>query len=343
MISSDLATAIGLLEQGQVVGLPTETVYGLAARIDRLSGIEKIFKTKQRPFFDPLIVHVASLKQAQELTLEWNECVQKLAETFWPGPLTLLLKKNPKKIDEMITSGLERVGLRWPKHLIAENLIMQSGPLAAPSANKFGKTSPTTALHVEHEFKNEDIFILDGGACEVGIESTVLLTKLVKDQNQNSVTELSILRPGHIKRSDIEKTLAGFSFKFIESTNKAEAPGQMKHHYMPDVPLVILNEELTDQNQWIQQVQTQLLNMPDEVEHVKIFKPKGKIQKISELKLSNDAKIAARELYAQLRYVSNQKPDVIVFYKKEIHNSENWQAVIERLSKAASLILPIIS
>lgn len=334
MISRDLTKAIEHLNSGHIVAIPTETVYGLAARIDHPEAVRHIFTTKERPFFDPLIVHVSSLVQAQQLTKEWNVCLQKLAETFWPGPLTLLIKKNDQKVSDVITSGLERVGLRWPSHSLAQQVIAQTGPLAAPSANKFGKTSPTQAEHVESEFRKENIFILDGGPCDVGIESTVLLVN-----DLNGIFELSILRPGHIKKTDLEKSLQNLNYRFVETVEKSQAPGQMKHHYMPQVPLIIFERLQMSDVDLLEHIQKQLLTLPDEVEQVKIIKPQGEIEKVQELILSKDPRQAARELYSKLREVSQAQPDIIIFKKRSYHQDESWLAVFERLEKAASLIV----
>ncbi|HEY8272520.1 MAG TPA: L-threonylcarbamoyladenylate synthase, partial [Pseudobdellovibrionaceae bacterium] len=202
MSAEETSKAVELLAKGQVVGMPTETVYGLAARIDLPEGIESIFKTKERPFFDPLIVHVSDLAQLNEVVSSFPAVAVALAEKFWPGPLTLVLPKS-SKLNPMITSGLDSVGVRMPAHAVAMDLIRKAGvPLAAPSANKFGKTSPTTANHVRQEFQKENIFVLEGGDSKIGIESTVLLIN-----ETDGVNKLSILRKGHVLRSDIEKHL----------------------------------------------------------------------------------------------------------------------------------------
>ena len=148
----DLSLAANQLEQSDVVAFPTETVYGLGARIDRPEGLKKIFAIKQRPFFDPLIVHASSTEQAKTCFKEWHAMADHLAKSFWPGPLTLVMPKS-ELISDMITSGLDSVGVRIPNHNLALQLINAVGvPLAAPSANKFGKTSPTKAEHVKKEF-----------------------------------------------------------------------------------------------------------------------------------------------------------------------------------------------
>ncbi len=205
MIDTDLKRAIHEILVGHPVALPTETVYGLAARIDNPQSIKSIFELKQRPFFDPLIVHVGSIEQAKSVVSWWPQEAQKLAEIAWPGPLTMVLPKA-SHINPLITSGLDSVAIRWPKHADFQKILDEVKiPLAAPSANKFGRTSPTTAQHVLNEFKDDSILIFDGGPCEVGIESTVL--KIVQQKNR---TQFSILRKGHFSESDLKKILQGF-------------------------------------------------------------------------------------------------------------------------------------
>ncbi len=192
--------AIDILKNGGVVAMPTETVYGLAGDVEQETAIKKIFSTKERPFFDPLIVHISSIEQAKKLTTQWDETCEKLAESFWPGPLTLILPKSDL-VNPLITSGLNSVGLRWPNHALAMELISNFNlGLAAPSANKFKKTSPTSKEHVEAEFGN-NVFVLDGGKCEVGIESTV--AGVFKDR-------IEIYRPGMISLEDISLAVLVF-------------------------------------------------------------------------------------------------------------------------------------
>ncbi|NDF16271.1 threonylcarbamoyl-AMP synthase, partial [bacterium] len=192
-LDQELERAKARLEGGGVVALPTETVYGLAASIRSEEGIKKIFAIKERPFFDPLIVHISDLEQKKQVISEWPPLADFLAKRFWPGPLTLVLPKHPS-LNPLITSGLDTVGVRMPAHPIARQLIEKCGfPLAAPSANKFGKTSPTKAEHVRKGFEKEDLLILDGGQSEVGLESTVVA--LAREGDKDVVT---ILRPGAV-------------------------------------------------------------------------------------------------------------------------------------------------
>lgn len=333
---SQVEKAVELLKQGQVIGMPTETVYGLAASIYSLEGISRIFSTKKRPFFDPLIVHISSKKMAETLTSDWSALADFLAEHFWPGPLTMVLPKS-SKVDSMITSGLETVGIRMPKHSLALSLIdRMEEPLAAPSANLFGKTSPTTAEHVRSEFKNENLLVIDGGACEVGLESTVLLIKRKGEQYQ-----LSVLRAGHITQTELEKSLRGarFQFQFIETVDRRESPGHMKHHYMPEIPLILVKDvKLTEQD--IRQIaQGKMQELPDQVEGVQIKKVK-QVNRLKELNLPKDAALAARQLYAELRRLSeDSSQDLLYFRVQAEHQQEAWMALMDRLTKASSLIL----
>ena len=219
--------AIQLLKNGDVVGIPTETVYGLAAAIHSEIGIKKIFSTKQRPFFDPLIVHVASLDQAKACTSSWSKLTAALAQSFWPGPLTLVLPKSAI-ISDLITSGLPSVGLRWPRNEITELIINELGvPVAAPSANKFGRTSPTKASHVREEFQNE-VFVVDGEDSQIGIESTVLSVK-----NEGEKYKLAILRKGAVLQSQLDRVLQknSFNYTWAEAVDKSESPGNMKSQF----------------------------------------------------------------------------------------------------------------
>jgi L-threonylcarbamoyladenylate synthase len=332
----DFLQAVALLEQGNVVAFPTETVYGLGARIDRLDGLKKIFSTKERPFFDPLIVHVSSIEQAKTCFQQWHAMADHLAKDFWPGPLTLVMPKSDL-ISETITSGLESVGVRLPNHPLAQKLITAVGvPLAAPSANKFGKTSPTKAEHVKKEF-GDLVHVLDQGQSQIGIESTVLLVK----QAQHNTFELAILRKGAVLKSDIENSLKTLNLKYIwlEAVDKKESPGHMKHHYMPEIPFVICKNPSMKVSEITEILNVKLSELPDEVEHVKIVKPTKKIGKVEFLLLSKDPSQAARELYAQLRSASDRKPDVLCFIEMPYHSSEMWESVLDRMYKAASLVI----
>ncbi len=227
----DIEIAAQYIREGKVVAFPTETVYGLGANALNSMAVARIFELKERPRFDPLIVHIAELNDIANYTYADDERIYKIVEKFWPGPLTIVLKKRPI-IPDIVTSGLPTVGLRMPKEEIALELIRQSGcPIAAPSANKFGRISPTTAQHVRKYLPDVD-YILDGGKTKVGIESTII-----------TLTEKGfvILRNGFITREDLEAILP-FDKEYVESN--LAAPGMLKSHYSPRKPIYILSEKV---------------------------------------------------------------------------------------------------
>ena len=249
----NVATAASALKRGEVVGMPTETVYGLAGAALQPDALALIFDTKERPTFDPLIVHVGfnakgvyalerlELIDGKALTDTARARTETLIQTFWPGPLTLVLPKH-EKVPELATSGLPSVALRMPAHRVAQMLIAAAGtPLAAPSANRFGRISPTTAQAVAEELGDRIDWILDGGACEIGVESTVL--RVEPDG------KLTLLRPGGLSRARIEETL-GCLVETAEPTSRPgaaqAAPGMLESHYAPLKPLYLLPAPVGD-------------------------------------------------------------------------------------------------
>ncbi len=234
-IGQDIDRAASILSVGGLVAMPTETVYGLAANAFDPTAVAKIFEAKQRPTFDPLIVHIADQEQLPLLVKNVPARYQILMETFWPGPLTLLFEKTAE-VPDLVTSGLPTVAVRMPDHPAALALIHKAGtPLAAPSANPFGRTSPTTADHVARQLGEKVDYILDAGPSKVGVESTIL---------RESRGRFEILRPGGITRERLEEVL-GQEVVLISSSETGdaiEAPGQLKEHYAPRTPLVIAGE-----------------------------------------------------------------------------------------------------
>jgi L-threonylcarbamoyladenylate synthase len=219
--------AVELLRQGQVVGLPTETVYGLAGDGLNPAALARIFEVKQRPLFDPLILHFANAADAFALAAQVPSAARELAQHFWPGPLTLVLRKN-EAVPDLATSGLPNVALRVPAHPVAQALLCAfGGPLAAPSANRFGRISPTDAQAVRTELGDAVPLILDGGPCAVGLESTVL--SLAEHQPV-------LLRAGGIPVEEIE-AMVGPVQRATPVDDRPQAPGQLKHHYAPRKPL----------------------------------------------------------------------------------------------------------
>lgn len=230
-IGNDIIKAKNYLEKDDLVAIPTETVYGLAANALNPIAVAKIFEAKERPTFDPLIVHTYSLNEVLNFVTEIHPALLKLAETFWPGPLTLLLPKK-EIIPSLVTSGLDRVGVRIPNHPLTLELLAQLNfPLAAPSANPFGYISPTTAQHVEKQLGTKIPYILDGGSCTVGLESTI-----VGEENG----EIIIYRLGGLSVDDIE-AVVGKVFVQLNQSSNPKAPGQLKSHYAPKKSVYIGN------------------------------------------------------------------------------------------------------
>jgi L-threonylcarbamoyladenylate synthase len=315
--------AVQLLNQDHVVGLPTETVYGLAARIDSRLGVERIFQVKKRPFFDPLIVHVNSIEMAKNYCAAWPALAEILAQAFWPGPLTLVIEKNAK-VPDLVSSGLSTVGLRCPNSDIALSLITQIGVgLPAPSANLFSKTSPSRWQHVEQEF-GDQVFCIQGPDCEIGIESTVL--RIDKKR-------LQILRPGQISELQLSKVLTAqglknnldFVWAEIESHTPLakHSPGQLEQHYQPSKTFVLVGEK-TSIVDWAVFLERQSLHR----------------EQTRELVLSKEPELAARELYHQLRVCSEPETIKLIYLRvTEPMVQTEWSAIMDRVYKASHLRL----
>jgi L-threonylcarbamoyladenylate synthase len=227
IIDTDAGLAKSFLEKGDIVAIPTETVYGLAANAFNEQAVTRIFEVKNRPTFDPLIVHSNSLDKIQGFVTHFSEKALTLASAFWPGPLTLILPRT-EKISDLVTSGLKTVGVRIPNHPLTLQLLeMLEFPLAAPSANPFGYISPTQALHVQTQLGNKIPYILDGGNCQVGIESTI-----VGFQQDEAI----IYRMGGISLENIEQVIGRVKILAV-STSNPQAPGMLISHYAPQKPV----------------------------------------------------------------------------------------------------------
>ena len=219
-----------LLKGGQLVAFPTETVYGLGADATNDTAVASIYKKKGRPSFNPLIAHVDGIKMAKKY-VQLTPLAQKLMETFWPGPLTLVLKRKPEcKVSLLASAGLDTLAIRCPNNHIALDLITTFGkPIVAPSANKSGRISPTTVGHIIDDYGKDAPFTLDGGPCQVGVESTVLLCN--KDK-------VAVLRYGGLPVEEIEN-LIGPIIRPEKDENAPHSPGQLKSHYAPSLPVRI--------------------------------------------------------------------------------------------------------
>lgn len=226
---TDIETALRCLKNGQLVGIPTETVYGLAANALDAAAVAKIFSAKNRPFFDPLIVHTHALTEVSRYVRSMPEKAKMLAEAFWPGPLTLVLSKA-EVIPDLVTAGQETVGIRVPSHPLCLELLRQLDfPLAAPSANPFGYVSPTTAQHVVDQLGDKVCYVLDGGPCSVGVESTI-----VGFREEEPV----IYRLGGTSIEAIVSVVGPVLEQISASSNPA-APGQLDVHYSPKCRVIL--------------------------------------------------------------------------------------------------------
>ena len=234
--AADIAQAGRLLAGGEVVGIPTETVYGLAANALDEAAVAKIFAAKGRPQDNPLIIHISALEQLEDLAEEISPAVWQMAEQFWPGPLTMVVKKKDI-VPDRTSAGLDTVGIRMPSHPVARAIIDAAGvPLAAPSANTSGKPSPTTARDVLDDMNGKIPAIVDGGACTVGVESTVV--DMTGEFPQ-------ILRPGAITEEMIRVAMGAVStdratLEGLSDDAKVRSPGMKYRHYAPKAPVILL-------------------------------------------------------------------------------------------------------
>ena len=304
----NIELAAQYINEGKLVAFPTETVYGLGANALNPIAVAKIFELKERPSFDPLIVHIADLKQLEPLVLNIDERVYKLAEKYWPGPLTIVLPKS-NLIPDIVTSGLPTVGIRMPNNSIALELISKSKcPIAAPSANKFGRISPTTAEHVRKQLKNVD-YILDGGKTTVGIESTII--KLTEFGFQ-------ILRNGIITQEELEKIIPFDAHSEIE---KLSAPGMLKSHYSPKKRFLIANAA----------------NLEFDKSSAGLISFSGKLEtgfrKVIKVSQSNDMKEYAVNLFEAMHtFEDDNEIDTII--AEPVNEHGIGKAIMDRLKKA---------
>ncbi len=312
IISTDILAARSILEQGQLVAIPTETVYGLAGNAFNLDAIANIFATKNRPAFDPLIVHAASREAIEQLVERFPPKAQLLADEFWPGPLTLLLKRK-SMIPDLVTSGLDTVAVRFPNQpLTLELLATLDFPLVAPSANPFGYVSPTTAEHVNDQLGDKIPFILDGGACGIGIESTI-----VGFEGDQAI----IHRLGGIGVEEIESVIGKVIVKIHSSSNPA-APGMLENHYSPLTKIIL--GQIEPLLKMHQHEKVGLLSYANDYGHA--------VQQI----LAPDQKTttAAKNLFAALRWLDKQNLDLIIAELAPEHGL--GLAINDRLKRAAA-------
>lgn len=310
--------AARILAQGGVVAIPTETVYGLAGNAFMPSALARIFAAKGRPTFDPLIVHVADFDGLPRVVSHWPEPARRLAEAFWPGPLTLVLPKQPE-IPDLATSGLSTVGVRMPAHPVAREIIRLAGvPLAAPSANLFQKISPTTAQHVADQLGGSIDGIVDGGPCSVGVESTI-----VGFRGDTPI----LYRPGAITPEMLRSVVGEVEFHTPtshpgEPDSPQPAPGLMERHYSPSTRLLLDNYPRPLPPRTGLLAFGALPPFADQCAHIVNLSPGG------------DSVEAASRLYAGLRELDAMGLDLIV--SAPLPEAGLGIAINDRLRRAAS-------
>ncbi|MBI3534607.1 MAG: threonylcarbamoyl-AMP synthase [Deltaproteobacteria bacterium] len=370
----NIKKAAHYLNIGELVGIPTETVYGLAANTFNTEAVLKIFKTKNRPTFDPLIVHISTkILKCKNILLELENnnliCLdtftqkaktraKKLMLKFWPGPLTLVLPKH-NAVPDIVTSGLPTIAIRMPNHKVTQQLLsLIKFPLAAPSANLFGKISPTTALHVLSELGNNVAMILDGGTCPIGIESTVIFV--------HPGGQLTLLRPGGLKLSQIEKianTRVHQKQRSLEHKNHPSSPGMLESHYAPKKPLYMLTKSILHLNKKdFKKLKILIKDSLQEILSTKTCK-ENNLPQIGLLVMRGDAKQKARKFATQLGFPVKVKllsskgndqesaknffsslrkldvsPTFILFSEPCLNTKGLFHAIADRLKKASNKI-----
>jgi L-threonylcarbamoyladenylate synthase len=316
-MSPGIEKAAALLRQGELVAFPTETVYGLGADASNPEAVAKIFAAKGRPADHPLIVHIPGVEHLDRWAHDIPEKAYALAKAFWPGPLTLILKRQPN-VPDAVTGGQDTVGIRVPGHPLALELLKAfDGGVAAPSANRFGHVSPTTAQHVRDELGDSVAMVLDGGPCQVGIESTIV-----------DVTgeHTRILRPGMVSAYDLGKVLGRLPGAGTE--NAPRVSGSLAAHYAPMTPLALLQPDVV-----IFAVREALAAN----ERIGIIAPMAcplSDQRIVWRQIAGEAAGFAHDIYALLRELDGLGLSRIVVQKPP--QNENWRAINDRLQRAVA-------
>lgn len=318
IIQQEIIKAAAILRAGGLVAIPTETVYGLGADARNPDAIAKVFTAKQRPHSHPLIVHVDDFNQISEWAREIPAAARQLANAFWPGPLTLILKKRPEVLD-IITGGQDTIALRMPRHPVTQALLKEfGGGLVAPSANRFTRVSPTTAAAVHAELGDKIDMILDGGACEVGLESTIL---------DLSGTVPRILRPGMIRPEQIAAVLGTeVSVRRQDYPDEVRAPGMHHLHYAP----VTRTELFTSTNIDAAYLPAVCLT------HSGI---KFSDDRVTVIHMPSSPDAYAQMLYATLRAQDQQQYQRILI--EAVPDTAEWDAIRDRLLKACGISAPL--
>jgi L-threonylcarbamoyladenylate synthase len=320
---ADLAHLGQILREGGLVALPTETVYGLAANALDPEAVARIFAAKERPSFNPLIVHIAESHEIAGLVLRMPELATRLADAFWPGPLTLVLPRTDA-VPDIVTGGLDTVGVRMPSHPVARAVIRAAGvPLAAPSANLFTRVSPTTAEHVLEQLRDRIDAIVDAGPSEVGIESTVVAVDSGPDGDR-----VVLLRPGGISRAALEAVVGQISDPEIEESAEEarRSPGRIERHYAPQARLLGIERDASGE-----------LVVPNAAEGPIAVISCGPVAKSChadlQFALDRDPSGFARGLYAAL-HACDAAGCQIIYVERIPAGDPAWEAVADRLQRA---------
>ena len=312
-----LARAVATLRAGGLVAFPTETVYGLGADASNPAAVKKVFAAKGRPHDHPLIVHIASVAQLRDWACDVPAAALALAQKFWPGPLTLILKRAPG-VSDLVTGGQDSVALRVPSHPLAQALLQAfGGGMVGPSANRFGHVSATTAAHVLQEFGDTVACVLDGGACEVGIESTIV---------DLSGDRPALLRPGCITPAQIEAVLG--APLTAPDAHSPRAPGTLAKHYAPRTPVMLVEADLIDE------LTRSFVRQGKRVAVLARAAQRPLLDRLVWIAAAPDAAGYAHDLYAHLRALDDAGSDVMIVEAPPL--APEWAAVRDRLARAAA-------
>lgn len=310
----DTIFASKLIKEGKLVAFPTETVYGLGANGFDAKAVARIFEAKKRPSFDPLILHISSIEELPTVFKKpISPMIMQLAEKYWPGPLTIVGPKTAK-VPDIVTSGLKTVAVRMPRNKVALKMIKQAGvPVAAPSANLFGRLSPTTPEHVKEQLSTID-YLLEGGKTDIGLESTIVTV--------NGKT-IEILRPGGISMDQLQQDFPGVNVVMSATEKHIQAPGQLRSHYSPRKPLY-LHDSVPDK---LPEYAALLIFEPHPI-------PEGAKSKIVLLSSTGDLTEAAANMFAVLHDLEDD-PEVEQIYAVRVKEEGIGMAIMDRMKKAA--------
>ncbi len=317
MNAGEIEKAVAVLRRGGLVAFPTETVYGLGADAGNPAAVNKLYATKGRPADHPVIVHLADIAQLKRWTRDITPIARKLAERFWPGPLTMILRRAPG-VSDAITGGQDTVGIRIPSHPLAHTLLDKfGGGIAAPSANRFGRVSATLAEHVRREFGDAVDFVFNDGACEVGIESTIV---------DATGSALVLLRPGHVTALDIENA-TGIAI-VAPTVHSPRASGTLAAHYAPATPLLVMEGDL------LLELAATLTRQGQRVAVLARSALQPLHHGLTWLAAPLEAHAYAHDLYANLRVLDAAGCGALLV--EQLPQTPAWAAVNDRLGRAAA-------